>query len=122
MQIKDCVIFRVGAVLGALTVFLGSIGAHAIKFETEKFKALYDMGVFYQAIHVPVILFLAIVGMRKEATLLTAGVVAFCWALVIKGATGFDFGIMVPSGGMMMILAWLWIAFSAKTETFTAQN
>ena len=116
MQIKDQVIFRVGAFLGALTVFLGSIGAHAIKFETEKLQSLYDMGVFYQAIHVPVILFLSLVGLRKEGVLLTIGVVSFCWALVIKGATGFDFGIVVPSGGMMMILAWLWIAFSGKKE------
>ena len=116
MQIKDQLIFRIAAFLGFLTVLLGSLGAHAIKFKTEKFKELFDIALLYQSIHVPVLLFLALLGLRKVGVGMSAGVIAFCWPLFLKGATGISLGPIVPTGGMILLFAWILLFFSLNPE------
>ena len=116
MEIKDKLVFRIACILGGLTVVLGSLEAHAIEFATAKLQNSYHTAVFYQGLHVPVLLFLALTALRKEALLMTAGIIAFCWSLFLKGATGIDPGMMIPLGGMALILAWLWLTFAVHKK------
>ncbi len=52
---------------------------------------------------------LGVVGMRKEALLMMAGLGGFTFPLIIKGIWGVNGGILVPVGGMILIAAWLWV-------------
>jgi uncharacterized membrane protein YgdD (TMEM256/DUF423 family) len=114
MKIADLRLFRAGAFLGLVTVVLGAAAAHAIKFDSEELRGLYDMGIFYQAIHVPVIMLLGVLGMRREGWVILGGLGLFCWPLLLKGVTGVSLGPIVPTGGMIMILGWLWTCLATK--------
>ena len=60
MEVKDIFVFRVAVILGFINILLGSLGAHAIKFESDYYKELFDTGLLYQSIHIPVLLFLSL--------------------------------------------------------------
>ena len=109
MQVKDKLVFRLGAIMALGALVMGTLGAHGIKFETAELHKLFDTGVLYLFFHVPVLLILGIIGCRKEAFLMMAGVCCFSIPLIIKGITGVSGGIIVPIGGMIMIVSWLWI-------------
>ena len=109
MQVKDKLVFRLGAFLAIVGLVMGTLGAHGIKFETPELHKLFDTGVLYLFFHVPVLLILGILGCRKEALLMAAGVCCFSIPLIIKGITGVSGGIIVPVGGMLMIVSWLWV-------------
>ena len=118
MQVKDQLVFRIATVLGFLTVLLGSLGAHAIKFESEKLKELFDIALLYQAIHVPVLLFLCLFQQRRQAMVMAGGLVGFCWSLFFKSITGGNdiLGPLVPTGGMLLLFAWIWLLFTVNTD------
>ena len=109
MQVKDKLIFRLAAFLGVAGLVLGTLGAHGIKFATPELHKLFDTGVLYIFFHIPVLMLLGILGCRKEALLMSAGVCCFSIPLVIKGITGVSGGIIVPVGGMVMIVSWVWV-------------
>ena len=109
MQVKDKLIFRLAVVLGLVGLVLGSFGAHGIKFETPKAKELFETGLLYMYVHVPVLMIMGILAIRKEALLMLDGVVTFTVPLILKALVGFQGGIIVPIGGMIMIIAWIWL-------------
>lgn len=114
MKIESKLVFRLGVILGILTMVAGSAGAHGIKFESDYLKSLYETGTFYMFFHIPVILIMGIVGIVKPAFLMTAGTILFCVPLWTKGIGLFSGGIIVPVGGMMMIAAWIWMLFAGN--------
>jgi uncharacterized membrane protein YgdD (TMEM256/DUF423 family) len=113
LEVKDKLIFRIAASLGLFAMIIGSMGAHGIKFQDDYYHKLFDTGLLYLFIHIPVLMLLGVLGMRKEALLLTAGVCGFSLPLIVKGITTHGGGILVPIAGMLMIAAWLWIIISA---------
>ena len=115
MVVKDKLIFRLAAILGLIAMVLGSMGAHGIDFEDAYFHKLFDTGLLYLFIHIPVLMILGVLGLRKEALLLSAGVCGFSGALILKGMTTIDSGIVVPIAGMLMIAAWVWIIIGGGT-------
>ena len=117
MQIKDVLVFRIAAFLGFLTVLLGSLGAHAIKFKSDYHEGLFDIALLYQAIHIPIIIFLSLFEKRKQSVAMLSGILGFTWPLFFKGATAIDLkdiGILVPVGGMVLMFAWIWLIFSVN--------
>ncbi len=117
LQIKNRIIFRIGATLGVLAIIAGSIGSHGIKFADEKAQKLYETGLLYLLIHLPVILICGVLDLKKQAYLMTAGVLMFSIPLLAKGIGVFDGGIIVPTGGMLMIVSWIWLIFIEKSES-----
>ena len=125
MQVKDKLIFRLAAFLGVAGLVLGTLGAHGLKFKTPELHKLFDTGVLYLFFHIPPLMILGILGCRKEALLMMAGVCCFSIPLVIKGSTEISGGIIVPIGGMLMIVAWIWVIIGggeAKSEEETTSN
>lgn len=111
LKIQNKLIFRLGVVLGLIGMVAGSAGAHGIKFETDKLKSFFDIGLMYMFFHIPILMILATLGKTKPAILMFAGVILFSAPLLLKGMGLFDGGIIVPIGGMMMIAAWVWLIF-----------
>ena len=116
MKVQNKLIFRLGAVLGVIAMVAGSAGAHGIKFETDKLKNLFDIGLLYMFFHIPILMILGTLGKSKPAILMFAGVILFSGPLLLKGMGLFDGGIIVPIGGMMMIAAWIWLIFIGNDE------
>ncbi|MCH2207257.1 MAG: DUF423 domain-containing protein [Lentisphaerales bacterium] len=114
MQVKDILVFRVAAILGFINILLGSLGAHAIKFESAYHKELFDTGLLYQSIHIPVLLVMSLIAVRKQSMAMIGGLLGFTWPLFFKGATGIDLGPIVPTGGMVLMFAWIWLIFAVN--------
>ena len=114
LQVKDFLVFRIAVVLGFINILLGSLGAHAIKFESAYHNDLFDTALLYQSIHIPVILFLSLLDVRKQSIAMIGGLLGFTWPLFLKGATGFGLGPIVPTGGMVLMFAWIWLLFSVN--------
>ena len=114
MQIKDLLTFRMAALSGFINILLGSLGAHAIKFESEYHKELFDTGLLYQSIHIPVLLVLSLLAVRKQSIAMIGGLLGFTWPLFLKGATGIGLGPIVPTGGMVLMFAWIWLIFAVN--------
>ena len=114
MHIKDLLTFRIAALLGFINILLGSLGAHAIKFESEYHKELFDTGLLYQSIHIPVLLVLSLLAVRKQSIAMIGGLLGFTWPLFLKGATGIGLGPIVPTGGMVLMFAWIWLIFAVN--------
>ena len=113
LKIENKLVFRLAAVLGLLGMIAGSAGAHGIKFEPGK-KILFDTGLLYLFIHLPVLMVLGTLGISRQAYLMLGGVVLFSVPLVAKGIGIFDGGIIVPTGGMLMIASWVWLIFAGN--------
>lgn len=116
MEVKDKLIFRVAATLGLFAMIIGTMGAHGITFQDDYYHKLFDTGLLYLFVHIPVLMLLGVLGMRKEAILLTTGVCGFSLPLIVKGITTNGAGILVPIAGMLMISAWVWIIISAGND------
>lgn len=116
LQVKDILVFRVAAILGFINILLGSLGAHAIKFESTYHKELFDTGLLYQSIHIPVLLVMSLIDTRKQSMAMIGGLLGFTWPLFLKGATGIGLGPIVPTGGMVLMFAWIWLIFAVNTS------
>ncbi|MCM8533924.1 MAG: DUF423 domain-containing protein [Lentisphaeraceae bacterium] len=116
MKISDILIFRIAVLLGFINIVLGTLGAHAINFESEYHKELFNTALLYQSIHIPVLLFLSLFTMRKQGIAMTGGLLGFCWPLFLKGATGIGLGPIVPTGGMVLMFAWIWMLFTGNKQ------
>ena len=116
------VIFNIAAVYALLAVFMGALGAHAIKnVIAPNLLSAYETAVFYQFIHALALLFLAVLSLQwsgNKAVLITAwlwiiGVLLFSGSLYllaitdIKSIVGFPVGLLTPIGGSCFILGWL---------------
>ena len=127
-----------GALLGALGVSMGAIGAHgfkkhlgadlrsedaAVRAEAEQRIAWFETGVRYHLVHAPAIVLVALLGVRGTNRALNvaggcfvAGVVLFSGLLVAVALTRVMFMMsLVPVGGIALIVGWCALARAGWT-------
>ena len=110
-------VIGLGALLMALGIGIGALGAHALRevLSPRQLESL-DTAVDYQLVNA---LGLILIGMllrthpalRWPPRLLAAGIICFSGGiyLMLAGAPGL-FGLITPVGGVLLILAWLTLA------------
>jgi uncharacterized membrane protein YgdD (TMEM256/DUF423 family) len=105
----------VAALSGALAVALGAFAAHGAGPEV---RTLLTTGAQYQGLHALLALVCAVAGqrpaMRAAGWLAVAGGLVFSLALAAIGLASLRvMGAVAPVGGLLMIGAWLTVAFAA---------
>ncbi len=104
-----------GALLMALAVALGAMGAHALeKTLTVKNLATFKTGVHYQMLHAFGLIFLGILDrvfndrFKIETALFTLGIILFSFNCYIYALTSIKvFALLIPVGGVTFIFGWL---------------
>jgi uncharacterized membrane protein YgdD (TMEM256/DUF423 family) len=108
-----------GAVLAALGVGLGAIGAHALKARlTAEQLVTYETGVRYHLYHALALIVVGLVIERYTSSLLQASAVAMLLGIVLFSggiyawlATAIKpFVHIVPIGGIALVVGWLLLA------------
>ena len=122
---------RIACLSLALSVILGSVGAHAMKphLSAEALNS-WDTAVKYQVYQSFGLLILSLAGrfdiVKKQTHLwamhsIALGMLFFCASLYLRSSspvTGMDFawmGPIAPIGGLLFIAGWLLAALSFKT-------
>lgn len=116
------------ALLGAMAVILGALGAHQLKkmLSPTSLEA-FDKGVRYQMYHTLLLLLIAFNCkpdnenvIKKIALFLIIGISFFSFSIYLLSTQSishlnFSFlGPITPLGGLAMITAWIMLAFNAK--------
>ena len=109
----------IAAVNMAAAVGFGAFGAHAIKarasIEQLNWWQTSTQYFFYHALGLLIISVLIRLGYSSQtpAWLIQAGILIFCGSLYLMalGAPRW-FGAITPIGGTLMIIGWLWLAYS----------
>lgn len=120
------ILLALGAIMACLGVALGAFGAHALKdkFTTPRFAAIWETAVQYQMYHAIGLLILGILSsdillgtssmLSWAGYLMFAGIIFFSGSLYILAVTGVKkLGAITPIGGVLFIVAWVLVAFSA---------
>ncbi|KOS68527.1 membrane protein [Lysinibacillus contaminans] len=120
------ILLALGAMMACLGVALGAFGAHALKdkFTTPRFAAIWETAVQYQMYHAIGLLILGILSsdvllgtssmLSWAGYLMFAGIIFFSGSLYILAVTGVKkLGAITPIGGVLFIVAWVLVAFSA---------
>jgi len=102
------------AMNGAMAVAVGAFAAHGAG---PAVKSLLTTGAQYQIVHALLALVCAAWPGRQRLTgvagwLACAGSLVFCLALILTARERL-FGAVAPIGGVLMIAAWLLVAFAA---------
>jgi uncharacterized membrane protein YgdD (TMEM256/DUF423 family) len=111
-----------GAVLAALAVGLGAIGAHALKSQLSPEQlATYHTAVQYQTYHAIGLVLVGLLGLYRRSRwfdgagwLMLVGIIlfsGFIYAWLATGRRGFVH--LVPVGGVAFIVAWVLTAVGA---------
>lgn len=109
----------IAAINMAAAVALGAFGAHAIKarvtMEQLGWWQTSTQYFFYHALGLLLIAILIRLGYSTQvpAWLIQAGILLFCGSLYLMalGAPRW-FGAITPIGGTLMIIGWLWLAYT----------
>ena len=118
--------FRISAILGALAVVLGAMGAHGRVAEILASTGQLDhwkTASHYHLAHAAVLLVLASVAAQSKAlrvawTAIALGVVIFSGSLYILASTGMKWlGAITPIGGLCMIVGWIAAAFHRPSRS-----
>lgn len=110
----------VAALLGALGVVLGALGAHALEatLTTRGHVATWETAVLYHLVHAVALLAIALAGGRRTGLVAgcwTAGTVAFSGSLYLLALGGPGFlGPVTPLGGLLLIAGWLLLPFALR--------
>jgi len=105
------------ALNGALAVAIGAFAAHGAGPEI---KALLTTGAYYQMVHAVLALVCAVWPDRSRLVVVAGwlaaiGGLVFCLALSAIALLGLPvMGAVAPIGGLLMIAAWLSIAYAAS--------
>ncbi len=112
-------IIGTGALLMAIGISIGALGAHALRavLEPRQLESLHT-AVYYQIFNALALLLLGgwmragYAGLAWPARLLAAGIVLFSGSIyvMLAGAPG-PLGILTPIGGVLLIAAWLMLAW-----------
>ncbi|MFQ3201364.1 MAG: uncharacterized membrane protein YgdD (TMEM256/DUF423 family) [Zhongshania sp.] len=116
----------IAAILGFLAVGLGAFGAHGLKttFSAEM-MAVYQTAVQYHFYHCFALLIVGLLmysgiehlSLRVSAVLFFVGVLVFSGSLYAMAFTGARWlGAITPIGGLMFLVAWACLAYSAWKE------
>ena len=102
------------ALNGAMAVMVGAFGAHGAG---PAIKTLLTTGGQYQMAHALLALACAVWPLRSRLSdiagwLAVVGGLVFCVAMILTGREP-SFGAVAPVGGVLMIAAWLLLAFAA---------
>ncbi len=123
-------IIFLGCILGAVGVILGALGAHALKeVLTESQLINFEVGVRYQIYHAILLLFVGGTSYLSDSVKKKVSILIFLGVLFFSGSiyllstndlTSINFKILgpiTPVGGILLISAWLLVAFKAlKSE------
>ena len=107
-----------GALLAAIGIACGAFGAHALRDALGPVRlGWWQTAVQYQMWHAIALLALAALPLPRLgwlAALLTLGAIIFAGTLYLMALTGLRWlGAITPLGGLLMIAAWLLIAWRA---------
>lgn len=117
------------AIMGAMAVLIGAFGAHGLKaYATPQMLNTYETAVRYQFYHVFALALSGILykeypvkGIVTAGKLFFIGILIFSgslYTMILLGITGFDqfnwIGAITPIGGVLLVLAWLILAFNIK--------
>lgn len=115
-------IVTIAAISMALTVALGAFSAHALReVLDERLLKIFNTAVEYQLYHS---LGLLLIGnllmshrdnlfLKRAAYTMLIGMVVFSGSLYLIVVTGINkLGMITPIGGVLMIIAWLLLAWS----------
>jgi uncharacterized membrane protein YgdD (TMEM256/DUF423 family) len=116
------------AILLGLAVIIGAFGAHGLRGRVDEYSiSVYERAVFYHFVHALGLLIVSILpklGVIKSSAadltgwLLFAGILLFSGSLYVLAVTGVRaLGAVTPFGGICMIGAWLFLAFSLLKRT-----
>ena len=102
-------VIRVAACSGAVAIAAGAFGAHAA---TGVSVDWLKTGAMYQLVHAVAAVAIAAHN-RSAAWLMLVGAAVFAFSLYAMaiGAPRW-FGAITPIGGVVMIVAWLWLVFA----------
>ena len=112
--------FHLSAVLGAVAVVLGAMGAHGHVADVLAKTGQLDhwkTASHYHLAHAAVLLVLATLASRSKAlrvawTAIALGVVVFSGSLYVLAYTQMNWlGKVTPIGGLLMIVGWISAAF-----------
>jgi uncharacterized membrane protein YgdD (TMEM256/DUF423 family) len=125
-------LIRIAALLMALAVVLGALGAHTLKSKLSPDALMsFETGVRYHLLHGLAILALAALSpyldpkrMRLIAALFLSGILFFSFSIYLlatREISGLGDGIkflgpVTPFGGLLMIAAWIVLAFSISKK------
>ena len=116
------IFITLGAVLAALAVGLGAIGAHALKTQlTAEQLVTYQTAVQYQMYHAIGLILIGLLGLHQRSRWLdgagwsmVVGIILFSGFLYAWLATGRRFFVYpVPVGGVAFIVGWVLMAIRA---------
>lgn len=115
-------VISTAAILGAVAIILGAFGAHALKKVLDVDQlATFETGVKYQMYHALFLLFVGTSQIVSEKAkkgilyLVAIGVLFFSgsiYLLATNGLFGVDFkviGFITPIGGLLLIVAWIYL-------------
>ena len=113
----------VAAVSGLLVVALGAFGAHALKGGLSPASMeIYKTAVQYQMFHTTALLVIGLLAikfressaLRWSGYLMIVGIVLFSGSLYALSISGIRWlGMITPIGGVLMIVSWLLLAYTA---------
>jgi uncharacterized membrane protein YgdD (TMEM256/DUF423 family) len=110
-----------GALLVAIGIGIGALGAHALRdVLTERELQSLHTGVYYQIFNALALLLLGgwardgHAGLVWPMRLLAGGIVLFSGSIYLMlGGAPRPFGIVTPVGGVLLIAAWLMLAWGS---------
>ncbi len=110
------------SILGTIGIILGAFGAHALKeLISVEAQQTFETGVRYQMYHAILLLFVGGSVLIRQKTkkkiyfLTLVGIILFSgsiYGLATNVLTTFDFkiiGFITPIGGLLLIMAWLFL-------------
>lgn len=116
------IVFRISAFLGFCGVALGAFGAHGLRDHFIQFPQhadYWNKAVFYQLIHVAVLLVLtrmdsshlrSVASPLSVCILFILGIVFFSGSLYTLVLTNTRWlGMITPIGGLCFLLGWIWM-------------
>ena len=114
---KDAIV--AGAILAALAVAAGAMGAHGLKDRIR--PELYEKAVFYHLIHAVALVLLGVLAREQAGAAFrisegcfVGGIVLFSGSLYILALHGPKwFGAVAPIGGTALIVGWIAMAVGA---------
>ena len=124
-------LFRIAAFLMALAVALGAFGAHLLKkLLTPSLLEGYQTATYYQMIHAIGIFIAGFIykqyhskKMWVAGQLFLFGIICFSGSIYIRVVLSFAgytslgmFNLVTPSGGVLLILGWLWLLLSISSK------
>jgi uncharacterized membrane protein YgdD (TMEM256/DUF423 family) len=113
LQVSSCILM-------GTAVACGAFGAHALKTSlSAEMLEVWKTAVLYQALHGLALLTISLSPsahtLWKPAVVMLAGTAIFSCSLYALALSGVKlFGAVTPIGGLCLIVAWTWLAFSCS--------